>query len=127
MAVTSHTARGLRLMALPTRAHMPRVVGSAEPYLGLTGQNIHRPKMTSSAGSRVIMAVRPMATPTAATGPRPEMSLDSAASRQSMPVITVRPLAMMAGPARRRATAMAWCRSSCLRSSSRYLATRSSA
>ena len=65
--------------------------------------------------------------PTAATGPSPEMSLDSAASRQSMPATTVSPLAMMAGPARCRATAMAWCRSACLRSSSRYLAMSNSA
>ena len=114
-------------MALPTLAHTPRLVGSGEPYLGLIGQKTHRPQTTSSAGSSVIIAIRPTPTPIAATGPRPEMSLDSAAIRQSMPTMTVSPLAMMAGPARRRATAMAWCRSSCLRSSSRYLATRSSA
>ena len=57
--------------------------------------------------------------PIAATGPRPEMSADSATSRHSMPAITVPALAMMAGPARRNATAIASCRSSCLRSSSR--------
>ena len=44
-----------------------------------------------------------------------------------MPATTVSPLAMMAGPARCRATAMAWCRSACLRSSSRYLAMSNSA
>ena len=126
-AVTSQTQRGRALMACPTLAHRPRVVGSAEPYPGLTGQKIHRPNTTSSAGSSVIIAIRPTPMPMAATGPRPEMSLDSAAIRQSMPVTTVSPLAMMAGPARRSATAMAWCRSACLRSSSRYLATRSSA
>ena len=30
-AVTSHTPRGRRLMACPTLAHSPRLVGSAEP------------------------------------------------------------------------------------------------
>ncbi len=69
----------------------------------------------------------PTAMPIAATGPSPEMSAESAASRQSIPAITVSPLARMAGPARRNATAMATCRSSCLRSSSRYRAISSSA
>ena len=50
--------------------------------------------------------------PIAATGPSPEMSADSATSRHSMPTITVPALAMMAGPARRSATAIASCRSS---------------
>src|SRR5579859_2452628 len=58
MAVTTHTVRGLRLMALPIRDQMPRVVGSGVPYRGLTGQKIHRPNTTSRAGSRVIMATR---------------------------------------------------------------------
>ena len=75
----------------------------------------------------MIIAISPTPMPIAATGPSPEMSLDCAASRQSMPATTVSPLAMMAGPARRRATAMASCRSACLRSSSRYLAMSSSA
>src|SRR5260370_5835397 len=127
MAVTTHTPRGLRLMAWPTRDHIPRLVGSGVPYLGLTGQKIHRPKTTSSAGSRVIIAIRPTATPMAATGPRPEMSLDSAAGKQSSPVTTVSPLALMAGPARCRAIAMSWGRTERLRSSSPYLATKSSA
>ena len=79
------------------------------------------------AGSSVTIAIRPTAMPMAATGPSPEMSLDSAASRHSMPATTVSPLAMIAGPARRRATAMARCRSSCLRNSSRYLPMSSNA
>jgi hypothetical protein len=41
--------------------------------------------------------------------------------------MTVTPLAMMAGPARRSAIAMASCRSAWRRSSSRYLAVSSSA
>ena len=65
------------------------------------------------------MASSPTAMPIAATGPSPEMSAESAASRHSMPAMTVSPLAMMAGPARRMAMAMASCRSSWRRSSSR--------
>ena len=126
-AVTIHTGRGRRAMRLPIRAHGPRLVGSSEPYRGRSGQNTQRPVMTSSAGSSVIMASRPTPTPIAATGPSPEMSAESAASRQSIAAITVRPLAKIAGPARRMATAMASCRSSCLRSSSRYRAISSSA
>src|SRR6516165_5127091 len=33
-AATTHTPRGWRLMALPTLAHTPRLVGSGEPNLG---------------------------------------------------------------------------------------------
>ena len=73
------------------------------------------------------MASRPTAMPIAATGPSPEMSAESATSKQSIPAMTVRPLARMAGPARRMAMAMASCRSACLRSSSRYRAISSSA
>src|SRR5437868_10790308 len=102
MAVTSHTVRGRRLMAWPTRDQNPRLVGSGVPKPGLTGQKIHRPKITRIAGSSVTIAIRPTAMPTAATGPSPEMSLDSAASKQSMPAATVSPLALMAGPARGR-------------------------
>ncbi len=67
----------------------------------------------------MIIDSSPTAMPIAATGPSPEMSAESATSRQSIPAITVRPLAKMAGPARRKAMAMASCRSSCLRNSSR--------
>src|SRR6201991_251216 len=84
-AAPTHPVRGRRPMAWPTRDQNPRLVGSAEPKPGLTGQKIHRPKITRIAGSSVIIAIRPTAMPTAATGPSPEMSLDSAASRQSMP------------------------------------------
>ena len=94
-------------------------VGSAEPYGGTRGQKTQRPVITSSAGSSVIMASRPTATPIAATGPRPGWSSTRRASRQSIPTITVAALAMMAGPARRSASAIASCRSSCRRSSSR--------
>ena len=118
-AVVTHTVRGRTAMRRPTLAQKPRMVGSSEPYRGRSGQKTHRPVITSRAGSSVIMASSPTAMPIAATGPRPEMSADSAAIRHSMPAITVPALAMMAGPARRSATAIASCRSSCLRSSSR--------
>ena len=38
-AVVIRTTRGRTAMRRPIRAQMPRVVGSAEPYPGLTGQN----------------------------------------------------------------------------------------
>src|ERR1022692_1163701 len=42
-------------MQRTTRPHMPSEVGSAEPSPGPTGQKIHRKKITSRAGSSVIM------------------------------------------------------------------------
>ncbi len=65
--------------------------------------------------------------PIAATGPRPAVEFISATSRQSMLTTTVAALASTAGAARCSAKAIASCRSSCRRSSSRYLATSSSA
>src|SRR5581483_7738242 len=70
-AVTIQTVRGRRPIERPTRDQKPRAVGSAEPNFGLTGQKTQRPKITSSAGSRVIIATRATATPIARTGPRP--------------------------------------------------------
>jgi hypothetical protein len=106
-AVTTHTRRGCRAIIRPTRAQTPCAVGSSVPNRGRTGQNTHRPQITSRAGSSVIMASRPRKMPIAATGPSPEMSADSATSRHSIPAITVAALAMIAGPARRSAIAMA--------------------
>jgi hypothetical protein len=83
--------------------------------------------MTSSAGSKVSMASRPTAMPIAATGPIPLVEFICATTSASMPMITVEALAKIAGPARCRAIAIASCRSSWRRSSSRYLATSSSA
>ena len=75
--------------------------------------------MTSNAGNRVIMANRPTATPMAITGPRLLVEFSSATSRVSRLKITVAALAMIAGVARPRATAMASWRSAWRRSSSR--------
>ena len=57
--------------------------------------------------------------PMAATGPRPCVEFMLAKSRQSMPAMTVEPLAKIAGPERCSANAIASCRSSWRRSSSR--------
>ena len=122
-----HTARGRTAMRRPTRAQKPLVVGSAEPYAGLTGQNTQRPVITSSAGSSVIIASSATATPIASTGPMLLVEFSSARDRVSRLRTTVPALATTAGPARRSATAIAACRSSCRRSSSRYLAVISSA
>src|SRR5580765_2525172 len=46
MAVTIHTVRGRRPLVCPTRAQSPRLDGSAAPKPGLTGQKLHRPKIT---------------------------------------------------------------------------------
>jgi hypothetical protein len=118
-AVTTQVSRGRRAMRAPIRAHSPRSVGSADPSVGRTGQNIHRPKTTSSAGSSVTMAPSPTAMPIAITGPRLLVEASSATSRHKRLRITVDPLARIAGPARPSATAMAWCRSAWRRSSSR--------
>ena len=125
--MTTQTSRGLTAMRRPTRAQNPLVVGSSVPYAGLTGQNSQRPKITSRAGSRVIMASSATTTPIASTGPRLLVEFSSAMLSVSRLMITVPALAMMAGPARRSATAIASCLSSWRRSSSRYLAVSSSA
>ena len=73
------------------------------------------------------MATMPTATPMASTGPRLWVERRSAAVSVSSATMTVHPLAMMAGPARRSAVAIAGWRRSWRRSSSRYRATISSA
>jgi hypothetical protein len=65
------------------------------------------------------MANRPTATPIAITGPRLLVEASSATSRVSRLRITVAALAMIAGAARWSAMAIASCRSSWRRSSSR--------
>ena len=59
----AHTRRGLGAMRLPTLAQKPRLVGSSDPNVGRLGQKIHRPQMTSRAGSSVTITrnVTPMA------------------------------------------------------------------
>jgi hypothetical protein len=115
----TQVSRGRRAIATPTRAHKLVWVWSGVPKDGRIGQNTHRPQITSRAGSKVSMASTPTPMPIAATGPRPEVEFKSANSRHSMPTMTVAALATIAGPARCSATAIASCRSSCLRNSSR--------
>ena len=93
--------------------------GSSLPKAGRLGQNIQRPKMTSSAGSRVTITRKVTAMPTASTGPMPAVELRSATTRHSIPATTVAALARIAGAARCSANAIASCRSACRRSSSR--------
>ncbi len=118
-AVPIHTLRGRWAIQAPVRAHRPVRVGSGVPKAGRTGQNTQRPQATSSAGSRVSIATRATATPIAQTGPRPRVEFMSAISRHSIDAATVAELARIAGPARCRAAAIASCRSSWRRSSSR--------
>ena len=73
------------------------------------------------------MAISATPTPMASTGPMPLVEFSSATLSVSRLRMTVPALARMAGPARRRATAMASWRSECRRSSSRYRAVSSSA
>jgi hypothetical protein len=86
---------------------------------GTNGQKARRPKMVSSAGSRVSMESAAHATPIAAIGPIPEVPLTFAIIRQKSAAITVAADASTAGPADRIAAAMASCRSSLWWSSSR--------
>ncbi len=111
-AVPIHTLRGRCPIHAPTCAQLPVFVGSAVPYPGRTGQNTQRPKITSSAGSRVSIATSATSTPIAQTGPRPRVEFIWATSRHSIEATTVAELARIAGPARCRANAIASCRSS---------------
>ncbi len=115
----THTARGRTAIRRPILAQMPLLVGSGEPKWGRFGQKTQRPQITRSAGSRVTIARNVTAMPMAVTGPRPAVELISANSRHSMPSATVAALARIAGAARCRAKAIASCRSSWRRSSSR--------
>ena len=91
----------------------------------LRGQKPRRPKIVSSAGSRVSPATIALATPIAATGPSVAVFCESASASTSIARVTVRPLARIAGPDLRRARAIASCLSSVVRSSSRNRETSS--
>ncbi len=85
---------------------------------GTKGQKARRPKIVSSAGSRVSIESAAQATPIAAIGPSPEVPLTLAIIRQSRAAITVRAEAKIAGPADSSAAPIAsylsavWCSSS---------------
>ncbi len=118
-AVTIQTLRGLGAIQLPTRAQKPWLVGSSDPNVGRFGQNTQRPQMTRRAGRRVTITRKVTLMPTASTGPMPAVEFSSAKLRQSMLTTTVAALARIAGAARCSAKAIASCRSSWRRSSSR--------
>ena len=82
------------------------------PKCGTRGQNGHRPKMTSRAGSSVSIDSSAHSTPMAATGPSARLDSTSEASRQSSPSATVVADATIAGLALCSASAMASWRSS---------------
>jgi hypothetical protein len=83
------------------------------------GQKARRPQMTRRAGSRVSIDSIATAIASAPIGPSPAVPFSSARVRHSSAAITVIPEARIAGPALRRASAIASWRSSCLRNSSR--------
>ena len=64
------------------------------------GQNPRRPIRPRSAGSRVMLATRTIATPIAVTGPSVWLVSSSEATSVISAAATVSPLATMAGPAR---------------------------
>lgn len=78
----------------------------------MNGQNAQRPAITRLAGSRVSIETIATAIPVAPIGPSPAVPSTSANVRQSSAAITVSPEAMIAGPARRSASAIASCLSS---------------
>ena len=86
---------------------------------GTNGQKARRPKIVSSAGSRVSIESAAHATPIAAIGPIPDVPLTFAIIRQKSAAITVAADASTAGPAELIAAAIASCRSNRWCSSSR--------
>ena len=104
----------------PTRRHSDRVSTSAgSPTCGTRGQNTHRPKSTSAAGSTTSTKDAAITTPIAQATPRPRVVGTSESSRVSRPSTTVVALESTASAVRRTATAIAWCRDSWDLSSSR--------
>ena len=88
---STQTSRGAAGDAVADPRPQPRVVGSAEPYGGRTGQNSQRPTdHQQGRQQRDHHRQRRPATPIAATGPRLRVELVSANSRHSMPMTTVR-------------------------------------
>ena len=118
--VPTHTRRGRALTRSATRLQRPCVASApSSPKWGMNGQNARRPKITSSAGSRVSIETIATPMPIAPIGPRPAVPFSSASVRHSSAAITVMPDARIAGPAVFMASSIASWRSSCLRSSSR--------
>ena len=111
---------GARATVSPMRRQSERdSLSTCWPSRGTCGQKIHRPKTTRAPGSSTRTPSAATTTPTAEASPRPRVLGKTDSSRLSTPTTTVLALAMIASEARRRATAMAWCRSWWRRSSSR--------
>ncbi len=98
---------------------MSSVPGAVSRVCGTNGQKARRPKIVSSAGSRVSIESAAQAIPIAAIGPSPAVPLTLATVRQRSAAITVAAEAKIAGPAEARAVRIASWRSSVLWSSSR--------
>ena len=108
MVPTIQTARGRVATRSPIPRQNPCVSSTpAWPVCGIVSrpgdQNARRPQIASSAGRTVSIESIASAIPTAPTGPRPAVELTSARLSVSSAAITVRPLAMIAGPALRSA------------------------
>ncbi len=94
-------------------------MGAVSGVCGTKGQKARRPKIVSSAGSRVSIESAAQAMPIAAIGPRPAVPLTLASIRQSSAAITVAAEAKIAGPAEASAVRIASCLSTVWCSSSR--------
>ena len=111
-AVVTQTTRGRTAMPRPIRAQTPREVGSAEPYAGRDRPEDPPPEDHQQGGQQRHHGEQRDADPDGqhraqALG-RVQLARSVSASRLTM---TVPALAMIAGPARRSATAIASCRS----------------
>ena len=103
----------------PARSETLARPGAVSAVCGTKGQKARRPKIVSSAGSRVSIASAAQAIPIAAIGPSPAVPLTLAIVRQSRAAITVAAEAKIAGPAEASAVRIASCLSTVRWSSSR--------
>ncbi len=119
------TTRTIVPKALPStivrraRSEMASADGALSGVWGTKGQKARRPKIVSSAGSRVSIESAAQKMPRAPIGPRPAVPLTSAIIRHSRAAITVAAEARIAGPAEARAVLIASWRSAVWWSSSR--------
>ncbi len=93
------------------------------PVRGIAGQKARRPRIESSAGSKVSPTSSISAIPIASTGPSDWVARKSASSSTSIEKKTVPPAERIAGAVRSVARTIASCLSSVRRSSSRNLET----
>ena len=91
-------ARALDAVRAAPGRRCRRRSGAVSGVCGTKGQKARRPKIVSSAGSRVSIESAAQAIPIAAIGPRPAVPLTLAIVRQSSAAITVAAEAKIAGP-----------------------------